>query len=81
LAYRLALKVGIIASESCIIKLSGAYNTFLTKRFDRILNERIHFASAITMTGNNEEAIRDKNVSYLEIAEFIKYSGAKIWKI
>jgi serine/threonine-protein kinase HipA len=77
LAYRLALKAGIVMSESRITKLSGAYNTFLTKRFDRILNERIHFASAMTMTGNYEEALRDKNASYLEIAEFIKYSGAE----
>jgi serine/threonine-protein kinase HipA len=77
LAYRLALKAGIIMSESRITKLSGTYNTFLTKRFDRILNERIHFASAMTITGNYEEALRDKNASYLEIAEFIKYSGAE----
>lgn len=77
LAYRLALKAGISMSESRITKLSGVYNTFLTKRFDRIQNERIHFASAMTMTGNYEEAIRDKNASYLEIAEFIKYSGAE----
>ena len=77
LAYRLALKAGINMSESRITKLSGAYNTFLTKRFDRKLNERIHFASAMTMTGNYEEALRDKNASYLEIAEFIKYSGAE----
>ena len=77
LAYRLALKAGIRMSESRITKLSGAYNTFLTKRFDRILNERIHFASAMTMTGNYEEALRDKSASYLEIAEFIKYSGAE----
>lgn len=77
LAYRLALKAGINMSESSIIKLSGAYNTFLTKRFDRIQNERIHFASAMTMTGNYEETLRDKNASYLEIAEFIKYSGAE----
>lgn len=76
LAYRLALKSGINMSESRITKLSGAYNTFLTKRFDRVLDERIHFASAMTMTGNYEEALRDKNASYLEIAEFIKYSGA-----
>jgi serine/threonine-protein kinase HipA len=68
---------GIKMSESRITKLSGAYNTFLTKRFDRILNERIHFASAMTMTGNYEEALRDKNASYLEVAEFIKYSGAE----
>jgi serine/threonine-protein kinase HipA len=77
LAYRLALKAGIHMSESRITKLSGAYNTFLTKRFDRIHNERIHFASAMTMSGNYEEALRDENASYLEIAEFIKYSGAE----
>ncbi len=77
LAYRLAVKAGISMSESRITKLSGAYNTFLTKRFDRVQNERIHFASAMTMTGNYEEALRDNNASYLEIAEFIKYSGAE----
>jgi serine/threonine-protein kinase HipA len=77
LTYRLALKAGITMSESRITKLSGAHNTFLTKRFDRVQNERIHFASAMTMTGNFEEAIRDKNASYLEIAEFIKYTGAE----
>ena len=77
LAYRLALKAGISMSESRITNLSGAYNTFITKRFDRFKEERIHFASAMTMTGNFEEALRDKNSSYLEIAEFIKYSGAE----
>ncbi len=77
LAYRLALKSGISMAESRLTKLSGAFNTFLTKRFDRIQNERIHFASAMTMTGNYEEAIKDKNASYLEIAEVIKYSGAE----
>ncbi|MBN2863301.1 MAG: HipA domain-containing protein [Bacteroidales bacterium] len=87
LAYRMAVKAGIIMSDSQISKLSGNYNTFLTKRFDRIKNERIHFASAMTMTGNTEEKIRDNKASYLEIAEFIKFSGAsnkedmlQLWK-
>jgi serine/threonine-protein kinase HipA len=76
LAYKLALQAGINMSESNIIKFSGAYSTFLTKRFDRIQKERIHFASAMTMTGNTEVNIRDNKASYLEIAEFIKFSGA-----
>lgn len=76
LAYRLALKAGINMSESILSKISGNYNTFLTKRFDRIKKERIHFASAMTMTGYSEEALRDKKANYLEIAEFIKFSGA-----
>jgi serine/threonine-protein kinase HipA len=76
LAYRLALKAGINMSESMLSKISGNYNTFLTKRFDRIKKQRIHFASAMTMTGYSEEALRDKKANYLEIAEFIKFSGA-----
>ena len=77
LAYRLALKAEINMSESKITRLAGPYNTFLTKRFDRIKNERVHFASAMTMTGNIEEGLRDSKASYLEIAEFLKYSGAE----
>jgi serine/threonine-protein kinase HipA len=76
LAYRLAARAGINMSNSRISKISGNYNTFLTKRFDRISKERVHFASAMTMTGYTEEALRDKKASYLEIAEFIKFSGA-----
>lgn len=78
LAYQLALKAGINMASSKIEKISGKYHTFFTKRFDRSNKERIHFASAMTMTGNNEEKIRDSNASYLEIAEFIQYNCAEI---
>lgn len=87
LANRLALRAGINMSDSKISIISGNYNTFITKRFDRVKKERIHFASAMTMTGYSEEALRDKKASYLEIAEFIKFSGAdntedlhQLWK-
>lgn len=76
-AYRLAVRAGIKMSESRIQKISGHYNTFLTKRFDRCINERIHFASAMTMTGYTEETLRDSKGSYLEIAEFIKFTGSE----
>lgn len=75
-AWRLAVRSGIIMAESRITILTGNHNTFLTKRFDRKKKERIHFASAMTMTGNNEDTIRENRPSYLEIAEFIKFSGA-----
>ena len=78
LAYQLALKAGINMASSKIEKISGKYHTFFTKRFDRSNKERIHFASAMTMTGNNEEKIRDSTASYLDIAEFIQYNGAEI---
>lgn len=77
LAYKLALKAGIEISESRIEKISGKYHTFFTKRFDRLHGERIHFASAMTMTGNNEETIKEKHASYLDIAEFIQYTGSR----
>lgn len=71
LAYILATKAGINMSESRIKKIHGKHHTFLTKRFDRIGTERIHFASAMTMTGNNEETIKNQTPSYLHLAEFI----------
>lgn len=87
LAYRLAKNSGINMADSRISKLTGNYNTFITKRFDRVKKGRIHFASAMTMTGNTEESIKENKPSYLEIAEFIKFSGAsneedlnQLWK-
>lgn len=76
LAYKLAKSAGINMTESKIEKVAGSYHTFFTKRFDRRNSERIHFASAMTMTGNNEDTIRDNPASYLDIALFIQnHSG------
>ena len=86
-AYKLALAAGIDMAESRIEKVSGKYHTFFTKRFDRLNGERVHFASAMTMTGNNEDTIKDDPPSYLDLAEFIQYSGSdnqsdlhQLWK-
>ena len=78
LAYRLAKKAGIEMAECKLEKVAGRNHTFFTKRFDREKLERIHFASAMTMTGKNEELIRDNVPSYLEIAEFIQFSGSQV---
>ncbi len=78
LAYRLALAAGVTMSESMVDKVAGNHHTFFTKRFDRINGERIHFASAMTMTGNTEETIRDQRASYLELAAFIQDHGKRI---
>lgn len=78
LAYQLALKAGINMSECKIQKVTGNYNTFFTKRFDRENGERIHFASAMTMTGKNEDTIKEHQASYLELAEFIQNHGSHI---
>lgn len=78
LAYRLAVNAGVIMAPSKIEKIAGNYHTFFTKRFDRENGERIHFASAMTMTGNNEDTIRDNPGSYLDIAEFISNFGYNV---
>jgi len=78
LAYRLAKDAGIEMVESKVEHVNGRYQTFFTKRFDREKQDRIHFASAMTMTGNTEELIRDREPSYLEIAEFIQFSGSQV---
>lgn len=80
LAYRLSQAAGIEMAECKLDSVAGQYQTFFTKRFDREKQERIHFASAMTMTGKNEELIRDNMPSYLEIAEFIQFSGTQIEK-
>lgn len=78
LAYRLALDCGIEMAESKIERIAGKYHTFLTKRFDRDKGSRIHFASAMTMTGNNEEAIKDTTPSYLDIVDVIENYGTNV---
>lgn len=78
LAYRLAIDAGIDMAPSKLEKLNGPHRTFFTKRFDRHLGERIHFASAMTMTGRDEETLREATASYLEMAEFIQFSCAEV---
>ncbi len=78
LAYRLAISAGVPMADSKIEKISGQYHTFLTRRFDRDNGKRIHFASAMTMTGNTEGIIKESAPSYLEIVEFIENYGADV---
>lgn len=78
LAYRLAIRCGIGMVPSRIEKVSGPHHTFFTKRFDRDGGRRIHFASAMTMTGFVEEMLRDRFASYLDIAEFIQFSCSHV---
>lgn len=78
LAYRLAVDARIEMAECRIQKIAGKHHTFFTRRFDRDRLARIHFASAMTMTGKNEDLIRDETPSYLDIVEFIQYSGVHV---
>lgn len=78
LAYLLAKDAGVLMSECRMERVLGQQDTFFTKRFDRNKKTRIHFASAMTMTGKTEELIRDEIPSYLDLAEFIQFSSAAV---
>ena len=78
LAYKLALNAGIQMAPSKMEKVMGKFHTFFTKRFDRQHGERIHFSSAMTMTGYNEDLLKDSTASYLDIAAFIQTYGTNV---
>ena len=75
----LALNAGINMAESMVQKFSSNYYTFLTQRFDRTENnERIHFASAMTMLGYTDGQDYSDGASYLDFVEFINKNGANV---
>lgn len=78
LTYKLATASGIYMAESSIEQISGPYHTFLTKRFDRENGNRIHFASAMTMTGNTEEFLKKNTPSYLDLVDVIENYGTNV---
>lgn len=78
LTYKLATSCGIEMAESKIEMIAGQYHTFLTKRFDRENGGRIHFASAMTMTGNTEESLKTISPSYLDIVDVIENYGTNV---
>lgn len=77
-AYSLAIKAGIWMSASKTEKVAGKYHTFFTQRFDRKGATRIHFASAMSMTGNNEDTVKEKQGSYLDLAMCLQNRGTDI---
>ena len=79
-AHHLAVECGIRMAEAQVQKLSGRHHTFLTKRFDRIRGERLHFASALTLLGHIDGYDSAEGASYLQLAEFIMTEGAEVDK-
>lgn len=73
----LAKLCGLHVPEAKLEKFSNLGSTYLVKRFDRILNKRIHFASAMTLLGKTDGASAADGTSYLDIAAFIKSYGAQ----
>ena len=55
--------------EAKLAKYSQYGSTFITKRFDRSLDQRIHYASIMTLLGSSD---MEDNHSYMEIAELLR---------
>lgn len=83
----LARLCGLNVPESKLETFSSLGSTFLVKRFDRIANRRIHFASAMTLLGKTDGVSAVDGISYLDIVSFIKSNGCspkadltELWK-
>lgn len=77
-AHDLAVAAGISMSKAALMKFNSRHHTFLAQRFDRSMDKRIHFASAMTMLGLNDGADHHEGVSYLHLAEFLLRNGANV---
>lgn len=73
----LASLCGLNVPDAKLEKFSTLGSTYLIKRFDRILNKRVHFASAMTLLGKTDGASAADGTSYLDIVAFIKSYGVQ----
>jgi serine/threonine-protein kinase HipA len=71
--YQLALKSGIKMAECRLEKFNSRHHTFLTKRFDRVADRRLHFSSAMTQLGFKDG---EQGASYLDLAQFLTEQGS-----
>lgn len=76
-AHQLALDSGINVAEAKLRRFNSEHHTFLTKRFDRTDgDERLHFASALTLLNRADGDSSSDGASYLEMAEILVRDGA-----
>jgi len=77
--YELAVNSGITVAPARLQQFSGRHHTFLTRRFDRVQQTtRIHFASAMTLLGQQDGTDFHTGASYLDIAAFIIQNGRQV---
>lgn len=70
--HRMAKLAGIKVPEMRLLTLPGQkYHTLLSKRFDRDGEQRIHFASAMTLCGLQDGADATTGNGYLDIVDVI----------
>jgi len=74
----LAVGCGLHVAHAEARKFASDHHCFLVRRFDRTADgRRLHFASAMTMTGHVDGDDASTGVSYLELAEVLMRHGAQ----
>ena len=73
----LAKGCGLAVPESLAHQFASPHHTFLVRRFDRTTEGRLHFASAMTLTGHQDGDDASTGASYLEIARVLINHGAQ----
>ncbi|MDD2686541.1 MAG: HipA domain-containing protein [Gallionella sp.] len=78
LVHTLAQVCGLQVPPSLVRRFASPHHTFLVQRFDRTANNhRLHFASAMTLTGHKDGDDASTGASYLEIARVLIDHGAQ----
>jgi serine/threonine-protein kinase HipA len=76
--HSLAGGCGLEVPQSLARKFASEHHTFLVRRFDRTNDgRRLHFASAMTLTGRKDGDDHSTGASYLEIARVLIEQGAQ----
>ena len=76
--HTLARGCGLQIPGSLARRFANPHHTFLVKRFDRTdAGRRLHFASAMTLTGRHDGDDASTGASYLEIARVLIDHGAQ----
>lgn len=77
LVQTLAQGCGLTVPTSLARRFASPHHTFLVKRFDRTPQGRLHFSSAMTLTGHQDGDDAASGASYLEIAHVLITHGAQ----
>ncbi|WP_063913195.1 type II toxin-antitoxin system HipA family toxin [Pseudomonas sp. p21] len=74
----LANGCGLDVAPAQARRFASDYHCFIVRRFDRTdAGRRLHFASAMTMTGHSDGDDASTGVSYLELAEVLMNQGSQ----
>ncbi len=87
LVNQMANDLGLTVAVGMAKKYAQKQHTYLTKRFDRIAQHRIHFASAMSLLGYKDGHNHKDGGSYLELIELLERYGSnptadirELWK-